>query len=307
MAEINPPFALQNAGATHTALGDRFTIAGLIAGQGPTSFSSRGGVNMALGTEFVVNQTGTPSMSIEVGSGVCYVPGSEASAQGVYCCINDNMVTKTVTAAHGTLPRIDSVIARVYDSAFSGATNAWAIEVIAGTAASSPTAPALPANSLRLYNINVGAAVSSITNANLVDVRAHLAAAGGIISCTSSDMPSLASVPEGQGIWLRNLGILQFKFGGAWVTRSASNTTQSGSASVTFSSKSVHTQSVTFPTAFTSTPRVFVNIANTAGVTAGWISRGYNISSTGFTLYLAQVNGVTVNWGGVEVQWFATL
>lgn len=308
MAEINPPFALQNAGATHTAEGDRNMVAGLIAGQQVTTgLQSRGGVNMAIGGEFGVTQTSTPSMAVQVARGICYVPGTESIKQGVYCCVNDATVTLNVAAAHGSLPRIDSVIARVYDSAYSGATNTWALEIVTGTAASSPVAPTLPNNSLRLVNINVGAAVSSITNANLADVRPHLTTAGGIIVCNSGTKPTNADVAPGQAIWLTDLKQLEFNDNGSWIVRSLQQTIQTGNVSVTFSNKNSHSQVVTFPTAFSSVPKVFTNLNSAAGETARWGTRAFNISTTGFTLFAFYGSNETslLSWSGIQVQWQA--
>lgn len=225
MAEVNPPFALQNAGATHTAENDRMMLSGMLAGVygvGGAQMGARGGVNPSAGFEFTVTQSGTPSMVLIVRSGVCYVAGTEGYTQGIYACTNDADKNVTVTTAHGTLPRIDSVVARVRDSAYSGATNAWALEVIAGTAASSPVAPTLPANCLKLYDVTVGAAVSSITNANLSDARPWATAAGGIIPVKNvAERDSVLSlVPNGQGVFRLDTGVVEFKHAGSFVPRS---------------------------------------------------------------------------------------
>lgn len=221
MAEINPPFALQNAGATHTAAGDRMMVAGLLAGSG-SGLLTRGGISPTAGSEFLTTQTGSPSMGVLVGSGVCYVAGTESPTQGVYACVNDTTKTLTVTTAHGTLPRIDRVVARIYDSAYSGALNQWALEVIAGTAASSPVAPTLPANALALYNINVGAAVTSITNANISDARTYVSAVGGIIAVANQAERDalLSTVSNGQAVFRLDIGTLEVKYNNQWNVRS---------------------------------------------------------------------------------------
>lgn len=223
MTEINPPFALQNAGATHTAANDRMMLSGTFAGiRAAGTLTARGGVNPMAGGILAVTQTGSPSMQLQVGAGVCYVAGSEASGQGLYACTNDATKNVTVTTAHGTLPRIDSVVARVYDAAYSGAVNTWALEVVAGTAAPSPVAPTLPNNCLRLYNVTVGSAVTSITNANLADVRPWATAVGGVIPVINqAERDALTSlVPNGQSVFRLDTGVLEFKLSGSWVPRS---------------------------------------------------------------------------------------
>lgn len=222
MAVINPPFALQNAGATHTAAGDRLMLSGLITGTA-TGLNSRGGVSASAGSEFLTTQTGSPSMQVVVGSGICYVPGSESSTQGVYACINDANVNLTIGAAHGTLPRQDSIIARVYDSQYSGASNTWALEVLPGTPAASPVPAGLPANSLRLWVVSVGAAVTSITNANIADVRTWAAAIGGIVPVRgSSDRDNIGGHPTEGVVFAYRLdtGVLEAKQNGIWYPKS---------------------------------------------------------------------------------------
>lgn len=308
MATVNPPFALQNAGATHTAEGDRNHVAALLAR--PRSFESlvpEGGVNINLGKGMAVRQTASPSMSIIVGSGMAYVPGNEGAKQGVYCCVNDGDVTLALATAHGTLPRIDIVVARISDSAYSGVSDLWELLVVTGTAASSPVEPALGNNFLRLAQVTVGAAVSSVDNTKISDKRAYLTATGGIHSVTSTTKPPVGNLPEGQGIWLRDTGQLQFKFNGAYVTRSTSNTIQSGTFNVTFTNKNSHLVNMTFPTTFSSIPKVFANINSTAGPTIRWSARVYNITTTSATVFLFYTGDATTqtDWVNTEVQWVA--
>jgi hypothetical protein len=59
----------------------------------------------------------------------------------------------------------------VRDAYYSGANNDVIFQVIAGTPAGSPTAPALPANSISLATIAVGAAVTQINSGNITDTR----------------------------------------------------------------------------------------------------------------------------------------
>lgn len=306
MTELNPPFALQNAGATHTAAGDRMMLAGLLAGASASgSLISRGGINGALGGGLKVAAQGTPNMSVQVPSGVAYVQGSLDIKQGVYACINDGTVNITITAAHATLPRIDSIIAHVYDSQYSGATNTWALEVVTGTAASTPVAPTLPSNSLLLANISVTAAKTSIVAGDISDLRKFIAAAGGIIVTTSGGKPAANTVQNGQPIWLSDTKDFQINDNGTWVTKSASTVTQSGFLSITFASATSYTQAVTFPTPFASTPKVFTEINSGAGPTAQWGSRAINVTVNGFTLFLFTPN-TAIAWSGQAVNWFAT-
>lgn len=223
MAEINPPFALQNAGATHTAAGDRLTIGALLSGSTTLlGLTSRGGIHPTAGDCLDVDPTGSPSMQVVVSPGIVFVAGTEGATQGTYVCVNDANKNLTVTTAHGTLPRIDRVVARVYDSAYSGVTNTWALEIVTGTAASSPVPPTLPANSFPLFSINVGAAVTSITNGNIADARTYIAAVGGVIPVNSqAERDSLLSLTgDGQLVFRKDTGVLEARHSGVWVPRS---------------------------------------------------------------------------------------
>jgi hypothetical protein len=202
MAVINPPGFLQNAGATHTAEQFRNWHGLLLAGKGgSTSLIPRGGVNPALGSQLQVTQTGSPSQAIIVKSGHAVIPGSEGSKQGVYSAMNDADLTLSVTAAHATLNRIDSVVFKVQDTAYSGATNTSSLVMVDGTPASSPSAPTLPSNSIELARISVLAASTSVVTGSITDRRQYFATNGGVITCTSSTRPAAGTVAAGQIIY----------------------------------------------------------------------------------------------------------
>jgi hypothetical protein len=90
---------------------------------------------------------------------------------GTYMIYNDASVTATITTANPSNPRIDLVVATVSDAYYSGSLNQVAFSVIAGTPAATPVAPSAPVNSISLATIAVGAAVTSITSANITDLR----------------------------------------------------------------------------------------------------------------------------------------
>jgi hypothetical protein len=90
---------------------------------------------------------------------------------GVYTTYNDATQVLTVTTADPTNPRIDRVVVTVQDAYYSGAFNDVIFQVLAGTPASSPTAPATPANSISLATIAVGAGVTQINSGDITDTR----------------------------------------------------------------------------------------------------------------------------------------
>ncbi|MEW1551368.1 H-type lectin domain-containing protein [Streptomyces tsukubensis] len=82
----------------------------------------------------------------------------------------------------------------------------------------------------------------------------------------------------------------------------------SGTTNVSFTNRDDHVVSVTFPQAFSSVPRVFVNISSSAGVTGRWSVRAYDETVSGFKLFLyAWQPGNFATWSGVPITWHAVL
>lgn len=67
------------------------------------------------------------------------------------------------------------------------------------------------------------------------------------------------------------------------------------------------TKSVLFPKAFEPgvVPHVTVNINNGSGTTSRWVERAYNVSNTGFTLFLFSGNAATTTGFTVDCTWSA--
>lgn len=134
--------------------------------------------------DFDVTQRGAgANMSVDVAAGGAWIYGDDTARQGAYHLVNDATVNVAVSAAHATLPRVDQVVARIYDSTVVGGSDVPAIEVIAGTPTASaqctdPTAAnyrlgaaALPNGAVRLADVQVDAAAASIVNAKIYDRR----------------------------------------------------------------------------------------------------------------------------------------
>lgn len=130
---------------------------------------------------FVATSSG---LSVTVNPGHAIVQGTAAANSGAYACVLDATATLTCQTADLVNPRIDSVIVQVVDNGNN--TSTATVNIQTGTPASSPTPPALPANSLLLCNITVPANATSLTGGNLADNRAFMAAAGGIQPWLSS-------------------------------------------------------------------------------------------------------------------------
>lgn len=160
MTERNPALWLQQR-TDHTAEQDRALLSMTFENEGVTSSGS-----------MAVSQRGAgANMSVDVAAGQGLVKGDDNSAQGLYGVWNDATKNLTISAADGTNPRRDIIVARVKDAYYSGATNAFSLEVITGTPAGTPVDPTIPNNCLSLARVAVAAGATSITNANITDLR----------------------------------------------------------------------------------------------------------------------------------------
>lgn len=181
------------------------------------SLIGRGGVNPIHGGGMKVQAQGTPSLILDILSGVAFVPGTEGAKQGVYVCVNDATDTVTLDAAHGSLPRIDLVVAKVRDAVYSGVSNDWLIDKVTGTAAGSPVAPTAPVNSITLATVNRTAADDTVSNSDIVDSRTFVTGVGGIIICTASTRPGITTVAIGQAIYETDTQRFAFSDGSTYV------------------------------------------------------------------------------------------
>jgi hypothetical protein len=158
MTVRTPPSWLQNG--SHPAENDRLTTQAL--------WATTGIINSA---SLLVTQNTPPGLSVVVASGWAAIVGTTQANMGTYVTFNDASVVLSLNTADPTNPRIDLVCATVNDAYYTGSLNNVVIQVVAGTAAGSPVAPALPANSISLATVAVGAGATAITNANITDTR----------------------------------------------------------------------------------------------------------------------------------------
>jgi hypothetical protein len=173
-----PPSWLQ--AGSYPAQYDRLTAQALWATTGIIGSSS-----------LAVTANSPAGMSVRIASGWAAVVGTTTSNMGVYTIFNDATVVQTITTADPTNPRIDLVCATVRDAYYSGANNDVIFQVIAGTPAGSPVAPSLPANSISLATVLVGAAVTQINSGNITDTR---------VDVTTNLSGDISSVTAGAGL-----------------------------------------------------------------------------------------------------------
>jgi hypothetical protein len=158
MTVRTPPSWLQNG--SHPAENDRLTTQAL--------WATTGIINSA---SLLVTQNTPPGLSVVVASGWAAIVGTTQANMGTYVTYNDASAVLSLNTADPTNPRVDLICATVNDAYYTGSLNNVVLQVVAGTPAGSPVAPALPANSITLATIAVGAGATAITNANITDTR----------------------------------------------------------------------------------------------------------------------------------------
>lgn len=183
MALRNPPSWLQNG--SHPAENDRLSMQAIFATTGIIGSSS-----------LAVTANSPVGMSVRVASGWAAIVGSSQTNMGVYTVYNDATTVLTVSASSPTLPRIDRVVVTVQDAYYSGAFNDVIFQVIAGTPASSPVAPATPANSISLATIAVAATATQINTGDITDTRTTVT--------TNLPVGDITEVAAGTGISVTN-------------------------------------------------------------------------------------------------------
>ena len=120
-----------------------------------------------------------------VGAFACVVDAAFTTTQAPYEIANDANLTGSVTAANASNPRIDILYLQVSDTDIDGSgLRAAAVNYLAGTAASSPVAPALPARSFLVATISVPTSGGGSPTITLNP--SYTASAGGIRPAGSS-------------------------------------------------------------------------------------------------------------------------
>lgn len=179
MALRTPPSWLQNG--SHPAENDRLTTQAIYATTGIIGSSS-----------LAVTANSPAGMSVLAATGWAAIVGTTQANMGTYVAYNDASTVLTITTADPTNPRIDRIVVTVNDAFYTGSTNNVAFQVLAGTPAGSPTAPATPANSISLATIAVGAAVTQINSGNITDTR--------VDTTTNLPVGDITNVSAGAGL-----------------------------------------------------------------------------------------------------------
>jgi hypothetical protein len=193
MAPVIPSFILQGR-TDNTAQAMRMALAADVIGAMVVGATAPGGgVHPAFGNR--LNVTGTSGMTVNVDTGLVYMPASTAW-NGIYAGWNIASYSVAVPAASATQYRQDYIAAVQTDTGSS--TDVWDIVNVAGTfSASAPGAlPTLPNNAVPLAIVAVTPNMTVTNGVGTVQDARVWAPLSSTIPCTSSTRPPL-TCPEG--------------------------------------------------------------------------------------------------------------
>lgn len=195
MAPVTQPSYLQAISLPASV--DRYNLGALFASDAATGLlAPRPGVIVGTPT-WAVAAHSPANMTVDVPAGRFVVPSSQTQP-GAYLAHNDATYSVAIAAAHATLIRKDAIVARVRDSVSDGGGfDDFDVVAVLGTPGAG-VRPATPNNSILLAEVNVGAAVTSITAGNVTALHKLTVAPGGILPAKTTDMPSLANQYIGQ-------------------------------------------------------------------------------------------------------------
>lgn len=139
-----------------------------------------------------VTAQSTPNWTVKVANGTAMIEATTGSTHGVYIVVETaDIASVTVTPADPTNTRLDLVVIRANDPAVSGVVTSGTVEVIAGTPAPTPVAPAQPNNCVLLATLTIVPGDTAVTAARITDSRVYTVPPGGILPVKGdSDMPA---------------------------------------------------------------------------------------------------------------------
>lgn len=162
--------------------------------------------------DLMVTQRGAgANMTVDVAAGGGWVQIDTGTRNGMAHVVNDAVANATITAAHATLPRVDQIVLQYNDSAIPAGVGGDipTLRVIAGVATTGATldnrtgAGALPADALRLADVLVAAAATSVLNTSIRDRRPWARGAMNFPMHTGGDQFTTSATFVGIGTAIR--------------------------------------------------------------------------------------------------------
>jgi hypothetical protein len=159
--------------------------------------ASNNGTNVSLW----VAPMASPSLSLQVYPGTGII--SRASQAVYQAYLDAGIVNPRCADADPTNPRLDLIVARVEDAAIGDSFTRAQIQVITGTPAGAPVLPPLPAGAIPLASARVNALATTITSANITDLRKSAGLQGAIRRLLPGDLLTDVGFRDGE---LRDTG-----------------------------------------------------------------------------------------------------
>ncbi len=177
-----------------------------------SALRARPGRRLGSGLELAVAADG---LSVTVQPGLCVVPAPD-SVNGAYVVAIPTAVTLTLPAKPGSgLQRRDRVVVRVYDediAALGTTLRESRVELVTGTAASSPSAPALPLVAYEIGQLNSTSTATTVYSTNL----ARTWSAGGIGVVASQTERDALTAYDGLKVYRTDVSRFEQRVAGAW-------------------------------------------------------------------------------------------
>lgn len=205
---------------------DRLLISNLLGGPRATftpstTLGNRPAHGVVRLGDLAVTQDGTPGMRVLVGAGSAFVAGSSNAEQGSYAVRNDAALTVNLAASDATQRRNDIVVARITDADYSGSTRTFTIEIVQGAlysgAHNTANDPVLPASCLALARVQVAAADTSITNAEITDLRQFISPLSTLRRGTSVQRGTAIDLENGDKWFETDTGRVAMYYNSAWI------------------------------------------------------------------------------------------
>lgn len=161
----------------------------------------------------------TPLATMNVAIAAAEFVTSKGKADGVAIFTNDGTVNVAINAAPASNSRIDVIWVKHNDSTTGDASSTPVFGVTAGTAAASPTKPAIPTGALELATIRVYAGTTAANGGTNVTTNTYqmTASRGGVVPVrTAAERDAWATAVPGQQLLVIASGFLYAFVAGAW-------------------------------------------------------------------------------------------
>ncbi len=180
------------------------------------------GIKPGPGSPGAVTATSTPDGNVQVAPFQAIIQSTRTAQGGAYTFTNDATYTVNVlaTPANATNPRNDLIIAHAPDTFYGDANSTPIIRSVVGTPSGSPADPSLTAypDVVVLARVRVNANATTITNANITDLRPTLTVAvGGLLPTNSATTRNnLTGAYDGMPVYRKDRRWVEINDGNVW-------------------------------------------------------------------------------------------